>query len=415
MPRIEGFRIQNFRGLKDITLGKLYTNSQTSLTPLTAVIGKNGSGKSSIFDAFGFLADCLSTDIGTACEMRQRGGFKRLRSQSVNDPIKFEILYKESKKSNPIIYNVHLSIDDNDKPVVLSETLSLNMIYVEEFKKLNANYANHYDEFNFDDKILMTRNKNQGILIKNSLDESSLKPLGFIDDSTLAISTLGELRNNIIISDFRDFIKGWYLSYFHPDSARKVPLSGFDNLLDMHGENLANVVQFMQSKHGDRFQEILGRISQKIPGIINIQAQTTIDNRVVLSFNDGAFTDPFLASQMSDGTLKLFAYLLLLELPDPPPFICIEEPENGLYPKLLEGLAREFRTHANRAEKPSQMFITTHQPYFVDALSPEEVWILERGNDGFAKIRRASDDPIIRSLTAEGLPLGSLWYSNYLD
>ena len=55
------------------------------------------------------------------------------------------------------------------------------------------------------------------------------------------------------------------------------------------------------------------------------------------------FRDPFFAQQMSDGTLKVFAYLLLLEDPDPPPFICIEEPENGLYHKLLETLAREFR------------------------------------------------------------------------
>lgn len=88
---------------------------------------------------------------------------------------------------------------------------------------------------------------------------------------------------------------------------------------------------------------------------------------------------------------------------------------NGLYHKLLETLAREFREHATGKRGGSQVFITTHQPYFVDALDPNEVWILEKGPDGFSKVRRASDDAIVQSMVAEGLPLGGLWYSDYLD
>ena len=95
--------------------------------------------------------------------------------------------------------------------------------------------------------------------------------------------------------------------------------------------------------------------------------------------------------------------------------ICIEEPENGLYHKLLENLATEFRSHASTGKNAPQIFITTHQPYFVDALSPEETWILDKGEDGFSTICRASDDPIVKSMVEEGLPLGSLWYSDYLD
>jgi len=60
MAKIEGFRVKNFRVLKEITLGRLWTRQQRApLTPLTVVIGKNGVGKSTLFDAFGFLADCL--------------------------------------------------------------------------------------------------------------------------------------------------------------------------------------------------------------------------------------------------------------------------------------------------------------------------------------------------------------------
>ena len=118
---------------------------------------------------------------------------------------------------------------------------------------------------------------------------------------------------------------------------------------------------------------------------------------------------------MFDGTLKVFAYLLLLEDPSPPPFLCIEEPENGLYHKLLESLAQEFRSHATGKKGGSQVFITTHQPYFVDAMAPDEVWVLEKLEDGFSSIRRASEEQIVRNMVAEGLPLGGLWYSDYLD
>jgi predicted ATPase len=231
----------------------------------------------------------------------------------------------------------------------------------------------------------------------------------------LGIASLGSLKQHPRISAFRRFIEGWYLSYFTPDAARSLPLVGPQKHLNIHGDNLGNVVQFMEREHAGRFQSILDRIARKIPGVDRIDTSKTPDGRLLLQFNDKGFDDPFYAQQMSDGTLKVFAYLLLLEDPTPPPFLCIEEPENGLYHKLLETLAQEFREHATGQKGGAQIFITTHQPYFVDALEPDEVWVLEKGADGFATIRRASDDETVKNLVAEGLPLGGLWYSDYLD
>jgi predicted ATPase len=159
----------------------------------------------------------------------------------------------------------------------------------------------------------------------------------------------------------------------------------------------------------------LNRIASKIPGVNNIDTKKTDDGRLLLRFNDRGFQDPFFAQQMSDGTLKMFAYMLLLEDPDPAPFICIEEPENGLYHKLLETLAAEFRARATGRKNAPQIFVTTHQPYFVDALKPEETWVLEKGADGFSTIWQASSDSTVQNMVEQGLPLGSLWYSDYLD
>jgi predicted ATPase len=169
----------------------------------------------------------------------------------------------------------------------------------------------------------------------------------------------------------------------------------------------------MEREHRDFFDDILKRIASKIPGVERIDTKKTDDGRLLIRFNDKGFNDPFYAQQMSDGTLKIFAYLLLLEDPTPPPLICIEEPENGLYHKLLGTLAGEFREHAKK--NTSQVIITTHQPHFVDALQPKEVWVLEKGEDGFASAKRAGDDPLIQNLYNEEIPLGSLWYSDYFD
>jgi len=249
-----------------------------------------------------------------------------------------------------------------------------------------------------------------------SAEESSRTEVVELEDKRkLGIATLGSLKQHPRVSAFRQFIEGWYLSYFAPDAARSLPLAGPQKHLNIHGDNLGNVVQFMEREHKDRFKKILDRIAKKIPGINKIDTEKTTDGRLLLRFNDKGFQDPFYAQQMSDGTLKVFAYLLLLEDPSPPPFLCIEEPENGLYHKLLESLATEFREHATGRKGGSQVFITTHQPYFVDALEPNEVWILEKAEDGFASIHRASENKVVMNMVNEGLPLGGLWYSDYLD
>ena len=235
------------------------------------------------------------------------------------------------------------------------------------------------------------------------------------DKRKLSVATLSDLKQHPRITSFRQFLEGWHLSYFTPDAARGLPLAGPQKHLNEHGDNLGNVVQFMEREHPDRFKDILSRIAGKIPGIDRIDTQKSPDGRLLLRFNDKGFTDPFYAQQMSDGTLKIFAYLLMLNDPSPPPFICIEEPENGLYHKLLEVLAAEFRRHATGEKDTPQIFVTTHQPYLVDALKPDEVWILEKGEDGFATISRASDDETVKAMADEGLPLGGLWYSDYFD
>lgn len=428
MANIEGFRVKNFRALKDVTLGKLWNQQNASpLKPMTAVIGKNGVGKSTLFDAFGFLADALKSGVEEACDIRGRGGFERIRTQGQQGPIEFEIYYKEDRSSRPITYELSIAADKGGRPYVLKERLRQRRTgqrtgWPFSFLVLNDGKGIVWKGNQEGRQIDETRNDVDINRFIESIrtarpheEPRQTEVVELADKRKLGIATLGSLKQHPRISAFRRFIEGWYLSYFTPDAARSLPLAGPQKHLNVHGDNLGNVVQFMQREHPKTFQTILRRIASKIPGIENIDTDRTPDGRLLLRFNDKGFQDPFYAQQMSDGTLKVFAYLLLLEDPSPPPFLCIEEPENGLYHKLLESLAREFRKHATGKKRGSQVFITTHQPYFVDALDPDEVWILEKGRDGFSSVRRASDDKVVQNMVEQGLPLGGLWYSDYLD
>jgi len=428
MAKIEGFRVINYRSLRDITMGKLWnTQNAKPLTPMTAVIGKNGVGKSTLFDTFGFLADCLKGGVEEACDLRGRGGFDRIRSQGQDGSIEFQIYYKEDHNTRPITYELAIDIDYSGRPYVKRERLRqgrkgrargrpFSFLILNEAKGLawkGEEGGKQFDEEKGESDLITLIEK---IERGETSEESKETELVELDDKRkLGIATLGSLKQHPRIAAFRRFIEGWYLSYFTPDAARSLPLAGPQKHLNIHGDNLGNVVQFMEREHPNNFESILQKISSKIPGVEKISTERSSDGRLLLRFNDRGFKDPFYAQQMSDGTLKVFAYLLLLEDPSPPPFLCIEEPENGLYHKLLETLAKEFREHATGQKSGSQVFVTTHQPYFVDALEPDEVWVLEKGEDGFSTIRRSSEDPLINNLVSEGLPLGGLWYSDYLD
>jgi predicted ATPase len=420
MAKIEGFRIRNFMTLRDVTLGRLWNEKGTGeLTPMTAVIGKNGSGKSTLFDAFGFLSDCLKLGVEEACD--RRNGFKSIISQGVEEPLMFEIYYREEHNARPITYEVSFALDEHYRPYVKSERLRQRRKGEDRGRPFSflileggrgVVWKGEYEGIQEKTKQL-TFDIDINELIR---EESSEKEVIELEDNRkLGIATLGALKQHPRISAFRQFIEGWYLSYFTPDAARRLSLSGPQKHLNIHGDNIGNVVQFMERDHPKQFMKILDDIASKIPGVDKISTVPMLDGRLLLNFNDKGFKDPFSAQQMSDGTLKVFAYLLLLSDPTPPPFICIEEPENGLYHKLLEVLARQFREHVTENRNKSQIFITTHQPYFVDALEPNEVWILEKGIDGFSKIRRANEYPVIQGLVNEGLPLGGLWYSDYLE
>jgi predicted ATPase len=402
MAILEGIQIKNFRALKDVTLGRVLSNmKQVELPRLVAIIGANGTGKSSILDALSFLGDCLNEGVEAACDKPHRAGFDKLRTLGSNEAIQFEIRYRREGEP-PINYTLHIDCDSAGHVYVAKEELKHKPIDRAGSKGQPLTF------------ISLKNGKGSAWVGGKQVPENREK-IEMANNQELAVDAVRALKNHPEIQRFREFMKRWYLSYFVPELARRTPVAGAQPHLDRTGENLANYLQYIERERRPRFRKMLVRLGKKIPGLERIEYEKTIEGNLVLKFYAKGFKEqPFFQRAMSDGTLKLLAYLLLMEDPDPAPLVGIEEPENGLHHQLLSALAHELKEYAQQDYGP-QVLLTTHSPNLIDALSPNEVWILDKGNDGFSTLTRAADIKGVQALYDEDIPMGSLWYSNHLS
>lgn len=406
MGRIEGIHIQNFGTLKDVTLGRTRAHQKAEpLGSLVAVIGPSGNGKSTLADAFGFIADCLEIGVEAACDANNRGGYEKLISQGAKESISFELYYRESNNTRPITYELEIALDDMGRAYVKEERLRQRIArygWPRSFLHLQKGKGYVFEGSEKDD----TGQNDDGSIVgkRTDVELSDMRKLGIV--------TLGAMKQYERVEKFLNFLRSWYLCYFSPDSARNVQVSAPQPYLDRTGSNINNVAQYLYREGKKEFEKILSEIQTKLPDIEKIEPLKLENGQITLRFKEKRFKEPFFSPKMSDGTLKLFAYYLLLHEKNPRQLVFVEEPENGLYHHYLESLAGEMK-HSVGNSFSKQLFITTHSPFFVNALSPKEVWVLEKGQDGFSGIKRASDYEFVHDLAEEGVSLGDMWYSRY--
>ncbi len=406
MGKILGIAIQNYGTLKNIKMGRLYGDDfkAQELTNMVAIIGPSGNGKSTLADAFGFISDCLLTDIESACDKNNRGGYDQLVSQGSLEPIHFEIYYKENQNSRPITYELTIAKDIYDRPYVKEERLRQRRPGQRIGRPLSFLNLNEGKGYAFEGV--------EGGQDENGIIEGKKVEVELTDNRKLGIVTLGAMKQYSRIEKFLDFLKSWYLCYFSPDAARQIQTAAPTQYLDRTGSNINNVAQYMYRENSLNFRRILNEIQTKIPNITKIEPVKLKNGQMVLEFYQDGFSEPFFSQRMSDGTLKLFAYYLLLHEKNPRQLVFVEEPENGLYHHYLASLAREMKTNVGTGFT-KQLFVTTHSPFFVNALNPEQVWVLEKDKTGFSTAKLGADYEFVREMIDEGATIGDLWYSKF--
>jgi predicted ATPase len=381
--RVEYLRVQNYRALRNVEL--------KDIMPLTVLLGPNGSGKSTVFDVFNFLSECFQYGLRHAWD--RRGRVKELRTRGEGGPVIFELKYREKPKQPIITY--HLAIDEGSKgPVVAEEWLQWRR-------------GTKGKPFRF----LDYRN-GQGSAISGDMpDEQDTrvdKPLRSPD--LIAVNTLGQFAEHPRVAALREFITDWYVSYLSIDDARGQPEAGPQERLTKTGDNLPNVIQYLKEQHADQLEAIFEILRHRVPRLDSVLAEPMPDGRLLLQIKDAPFERPIMSRFASDGTLKLLAYLVVLHDPEPPQFVGIEEPENFLHPRLLPELAEECRA----ATEGSQLLVTTHSPFFINTLKPEEVRALYRNEQGYTQAIRVSDVQGVREFVRAGASLGHLWLEGHL-
>lgn len=382
--RIERIRIKNYKVLQDTTL--------LDVPGFAVLVGANGVGKSTLFDVFGFLRDCLKDNVRQA--LAKRGGFREVISRGHQDErMLIELKLRVALGAGERIVTYSLEIGNpGGTPIVEREIL--------QYTRYGGGKPYRFLDFTRGKGTAIT---NEGVLgsdIDATREEQSLD-----SPDILAIKGLGQFQRFEAASAFRSMIESWHLSDFHIQAARASQEAGYAEHLTASGENLPLVTQFLYERHRDQFDAILRTMAARVPGVAKVEATETADGRIVLRFQDGTFKDPFISRFVSDGTIKMFAYLVLLHDPAPHPLLCIEEPENQLYPSLLGELAEEFQAYARRG---GQVLVSTHSPDLLNSVPLKSVLIFSK-TDGFARVRRASDDENLVSMVEEGDLPGTLW------
>ncbi len=384
VPRIESLVVRNYRALKELELKKL--------SPLTVLVGPNGSGKSTVLDVFAFLAESFELGLRKAWEKRSR--FAELRTRGEVGPIEFELQYREAPKTPLITY--HLQIEENASgPVVAKEFLR--------WKRGNNGRPFHFLDFVNGEGTAISGEAPDERDTDKRIHETLSAP------DLLAVSALGALSSHPRVTALKQLISGWYVSYLSAECTRTSPEAGPQERLSKTGDNLPNLIQYLREQHPERLDAILGVLKRRVPRLHDVKAEVLRDNRLLLLFQDDAFNEPVLSKYTSDGTLKMLAYLTVLYDPDPPTFVGIEEPENHLHPRLLPELAEECRSASSR----TQLIVTTHSPFFLNELRPEEVRVLYRDGRGYTKARALSDVDRVMEMVDAGGKLGHLWMEGF--
>lgn len=384
VPHIESLRVKNYRALRDIELKQL--------KPLTVLLGANSSGKSTFFDVFAFLSECFTDGLRRALDKRE--GFKELRTRGCDGPIAFELKYREEPGTPIITY--HLSINENTEgPFVENEWLQWR----------RGSRGKHVRFLNF--------HQGRGGVIPGETPDKTDKPIDeHLDDpTTIAASMFGRSTHHPRVSALRRFITDWHLSRLSTDATRQATSDGPQKRLSPTGDNLPNVIQYLQERYPERLERIISSLSNQVPRLEKVDTELMMSGRRLLKIKDAPFEQPILAKFASDGTLKLLSYLTLFHDPEPPQLIGIEEPENYLHPRLLTGLVGA----CIEALMGSQFIITTHSPQFVNEFTAEEVWVLYRNEQGWTVCKRASDMLGINHFMEAGAKLGQLWREGFFE
>ncbi len=375
---VRELRLENFKSINNLRID--------NITPFAVFLGKNGSGKSSILDSLSFLSDLLKNGCKDA--VNRRGGSYELLSKNNAKHLKIGIQLYDDVENSYIEYDVKISIV-NGNPVIEKES-----IFIE-------NQINPY--------LLFEGGKGT---VRELIDSPTERTEELFSSDVLALSVFGQLTRYAAANILYKYISKMNVYDFQITSLREESLGSQSDSLSRYGKNLENALYHLRERKPELFDTIRKKLQLQIPSLDTIEFKLdTASDANKLFMIDKGFHEPISKKYMSNGTLKMLAYYLLLMQPRVVTFMGLEEPENYIHPSFIHELTEICR----EASEFGQIAVSTHSPYFLDSMSPSEVWICRRNKDGVTVCENASLDERINTFIKNGAKLGHLWTEGYIE
>lgn len=376
--------------LKSINLNGFLSYGTSSeaiqLQPLNIVIGPNGSGKSNLIEAIELIR---SAPKELLTPIRDGGGVR-------------DWLWKGAKKK-PAVATIDAIFDYPKGPTNLRYVLSFTEVS-QRFEILDERIENENPDSGYEKPYFYYHfESGYGVLnvkgYERRLQHEEIDPTVSIlsqrkdPDQYPELTFLG--NNFAKVRLYREWSFGRYTP---PRLAQKADLP--NDLLEADCSNLGLVLNRLR-REPEVKRKLLDALRVLYDGIDDFDVQIE-GGTVQVFFHEGRFTIP--ATRLSDGTLRYLCMLAILCHPNPPPLVCIEEPELGLHPDVLPKLAELLKEASNR----TQLIVTTHSDVLVDAMSdtPESVLVAEKTDSG-TSLTRLNAEKLKPWL--EKYRLGQLW------
>ncbi|MDE2748484.1 MAG: ATP-binding protein [Chloroflexota bacterium] len=407
---LKSFRLKNFKAIQDSGVVKF--------TPLTVLIGDNGSGKSSLVEGLHTYQRIVTDGLDDA--MNEWLGFEYIRHGAVLSPDS-EVGNRTEYRVDPIEFRVDHNIRTSSSSRIEKSFRSLaHRLSVT--SNCDGSVISVFEELlKLGGKITAIRNSegevldNFGNRIEGGLTLQLSLP-GMIDPERIprGRSFIRDLARNYHANNW---VAGWQLLTLNPYTMRfphSQRRSRRSSRLKGDGSNIAEYLDDILQHFPGVFEGILEAVQYVLPYMRDLKPALTgvLGRRMHLEMSEADFK--VMGWLLSTGTLRILALLALFRHPEPPPLIIVEEIENGLDPRTIHLIVEELRNLVESGR--SQVIVTTHSPYLLDLLPLWSIVLVERSEDKGPVFSRPDDNPALEKwaekfgpgklYTMQGLSLG---------
>jgi predicted ATPase len=386
---ITKLEIQGFRSIEQL---------QLDMAPLTVLIGPNGSGKSNLLDAFALVSSAAAGGLSDG--LAKRGGYDTIHFRGAQDQkMFFELEFAGVGAFQEEEGTVHYRVE-------LRPSASVARVWFEQ--------VNITDKPGYPAPLVVAQRKVAECKFRNILSREKEEPKGIESDTELAIFQVKDQTAYPTPYKLAREMSSWRV---YPPIAtgedapvRRPQLLRSGLRLGTDGGNLASVLHAIQNQHPAVWEELCDVLQTACAEFRHLSFPPEGgDGLIVLRWWEEPFERDygFSANVLSDGTLRLLMLLALLLSPDPPPLVCIDEPELGLHPDWVKLIGELLRSAAAR----TQLVVATHSPELVSKLTPSDVVVVEK-EDGRTVANRLSDAEFAQWL--DEFRLGDLWRAGHL-